>query len=53
VNTFRQEKSTVALAIDEAVAMVVVIAQAQAPAEAKLACERVMTDQRGHRGTPA
>lgn len=37
VNIFRRAKSTVALTIDEAVAMVVAIAGAQAPAEVKLA----------------
>ena len=35
VNIFRREKSCVALTIDETVAMVVALAEAQAPIEAK------------------
>jgi hypothetical protein len=35
VNIFRREKSCIALTIDETVAMVVALAEAQAPAEAR------------------
>lgn len=35
VNIFRRDKSCIALTIDETVALVVALAQAQAPAEAK------------------